>query len=141
MGCSINHLAFGVARGSINPVWALCTICQAACHRRYAVVTSAEGEWSWRDACCTDVLLQRENKMRASCRVVSCRVTLSRRVIYFRRFGHMLPLRVKDPLSYVCVCVCVCVYVCIYIYIYIYIYTGLFKMIVVVLTTCHTQYT
>jgi len=27
------------------------------------------------------------------------------------------------------------------IYIYIYIYTGLFKMIVDVLTTCHTQYT
>jgi len=29
----------------------------------------------------------------------------------------------------------------IYIYIYIYIYTGLFEMIVGVLTTCHTQYT
>ena len=32
-------------------------------------------------------------------------------------------------------------YICIYIYIYIYIYTGLFEMIVGVLTTCHTQYT
>ena len=29
----------------------------------------------------------------------------------------------------------------VYIYIYIYIYTGLFEMIVGVLTTCHTQYT
>ena len=29
----------------------------------------------------------------------------------------------------------------IYIYIYLFIYTGLFKMIVGVLTTCHTQYT
>jgi len=32
------------------------------------------------------------------------------------------------------------IYVCMYIYIYIYIYTGLFEMIVGVLTTCHTQY-
>jgi len=36
---------------------------------------------------------------------------------------------------YICSCVCVCVYI------YIYIYTGLFKMTVRVLTTCHTQYT
>ena len=33
------------------------------------------------------------------------------------------------------------IYVCMYIYIYIYIYTGLFEMIVGVLTTCHTQCT
>jgi hypothetical protein len=94
-GCFINHLAFGVTRGSINWVWALCTLCHAACLRRYAVVTSAEGGWSWGDACCTDVLLRCENKM-----WVSCRVTLSRRVIYFRRFEPVLSLRFKDPLRF-----------------------------------------
>jgi len=33
------------------------------------------------------------------------------------------------------------IYIYIYIYIYIHIYTGLFEMIVVVLTICRTQYT
>lgn len=32
---------------------------------------SVEGGWSWGDACCTDVLLQCENKMRVSCRVTA----------------------------------------------------------------------
>jgi hypothetical protein len=36
--------------------------------------------------------------------------------------------------------ICMCIYIYIYIYT-LYIYTGLFKMIVEVLTTCHTQYT
>ena len=40
---------------------------------------------------------------------------------------------------------CMCIYIYIYIYIYIHThthtYTGLFEMIVRVLTTCHTQYT
>jgi len=42
---------------------------------------------------------------------------------------------------WITLCVCVCIYIYIYIHTYICIYTGLFKMIIRVLTTCHTQYT
>ena len=42
---------------------------------------------------------------------------------------------------YICVYIHICTCVCIYIYTHTYIHTGLFEMIVGVLTTFHTQYT
>lgn len=48
-----------------------CGPCALSARLGASIVTSVEGGWSWRDACCTDVLLQCENKMRVSCRVTA----------------------------------------------------------------------
>jgi len=61
--------------------------------------------------------------------------------------GHMCKKRSNVPnyLNHFAVLCSIYVYIFIYIYLfiylYVYIYVGLFKIIVGVLTTCHTQYT